>query len=82
MEVYHLCFHLPVLDVHLVAAQDYRYVLAHPEGTNHRIMRRIRPILRTLKEQEVDQILPWWFRRAILPADVPVPGGNILVGEP
>jgi hypothetical protein len=34
------------------------------------------------RKQEVDQILPWWFRRTILPEDVPVPGGNILVAEP
>jgi hypothetical protein len=79
----HLCFHLPILDVHLVAVHEYQYVLAHPEGTSHRIMRRDRQIQETEENKRLIRFChggsgeQFW-----LPADVPVPGGDILVGEP
>ena len=70
-----LGLHLPVNHIHLVAAQDNRDVLTHPNMHNKRCTinsgHQNKRHVRNSKEKNY-----------FLPADVPVPGGNILVGEP
>jgi hypothetical protein len=69
-----LGLHLPVLHIHLVAAQDNRDVLTHPNMHNKRCTRSI---------LDTKTRSMWAIQKAnFLPADVPVPGGNILVGDP